>query len=345
MGAKPEVKICSRCVLPEAFPGIRMDKHGLCNICRDAPIGDKVAEHMTVLRGAMKEVILVASNSGAAYDCIVAFSGGKDSTYTLKLLTERYGLHCLAVMVDNGFVSAGAMINARVVTDALGVDMQVFRPAPNFMNTLYRTSATSTGLHANAAVKRASNMCSSCISLINNYMLKLAAQTNVPLIAGGYIGGQVPKDAAILSVDLGVFASMREASLKRFVEHIGPEAHKYFDLPHSKGTGSNRIITIINPMLTELVSEEEIVTEIGKLGWKRTTDTGPNSSNCMINDLGVAVHYSQYGFNPYIMEIAEQVRNGKMTREQGIERAFSIPERSAVEPLAAKIGLILQQID
>ena len=98
-------------------------------------------------------------------------------------------------------------------------------------------------------------------------------------------------------------------------------------------------------MLTELVSEEDIVEEIGKLGWKRTTDTGQNSSNCLINDLGVAVHYSKYGFYPYLMEIAEQVRNGTMTRKRGIEKAYSIPGKSAVEPLAAKIGLILKQSD
>ena len=35
----------------------------------------------------------------------VGDSGGKDSTYTLSLLRQRYNLRVLAVTFDNGFIS------------------------------------------------------------------------------------------------------------------------------------------------------------------------------------------------------------------------------------------------
>ena len=60
--------------------------------------------------------ILEASRGTGAYDAIVAFSGGKDSSYTLKLLVEDYGLNCLAVTIDNGFISEGAFKNCRTIT-------------------------------------------------------------------------------------------------------------------------------------------------------------------------------------------------------------------------------------
>ena len=40
--------------------------------------------------------------------CLLGFSGGKDSSYTLWQLRERYGLRVLAVTLDNGFISPGS---------------------------------------------------------------------------------------------------------------------------------------------------------------------------------------------------------------------------------------------
>ncbi len=29
------MKICTKCLLPDTFPGINFDAHGVCNFCRD----------------------------------------------------------------------------------------------------------------------------------------------------------------------------------------------------------------------------------------------------------------------------------------------------------------------
>ena len=67
-------------------------------------------------------------------------------------------------------------------------------------------------------------MCNSCINLINNHMVKLALEKSVPIIAGGYIGGQVPKDSVIMLMDLDVQARFRSESIKRYLRNFGPEA-------------------------------------------------------------------------------------------------------------------------
>ena len=48
-----------------------------------------------------------------SYDVLMAYSGGKDSTYTLLLLRRKYGLRVLALSFDNGFVSPGPWRTSR----------------------------------------------------------------------------------------------------------------------------------------------------------------------------------------------------------------------------------------
>ena len=100
-----------------------------------------------------------------------------------------------------------------------------------------------------------------------------------------------------------------------------------------------RRINIVNPMLAFGVSEEQIIEEISKLGWRKTVDTGSNSTNCLLNDLGIAVHYKQHQYNPYVNEIAEQVRTGLMTRVEALRKVGDIPDFSRVERQARAIGL------
>ena len=69
------MKICNNCILPETFPGIRFDENGVCNFCRE-------------FKGK------------GSYDCLMAYSGGKDSTYTLWILKKKYDLRILALTFD-----------------------------------------------------------------------------------------------------------------------------------------------------------------------------------------------------------------------------------------------------
>jgi len=338
MNEATDVQICARCVLPSTFPGIQFDAQGLCTLCHSAPTVAEFERTRKDLRGRLEQ-LFDATRGKADYDVIVAFSGGKDSSYTLMSLARHYGLKCLAVTIDNGFIAEQAQKNLRTVTSALGVDFMMFTPAPSFMQRMYRTSAT-TSVHSDAALTRASSMCNSCIGLINNYMVRLAIEKCVPLIAGGYIGGQVPKDSVIMQLDLDVQSRFRSLAVKRYLRHFGPDAQGYFGLSDDLvSAGRLRTLHIVNPMLGFDVSETQIINEISTLGWSRTTDTGSNSTNCLLNDLGIAVHYKQHGYNPYVNEIAEQVRAGLMARDEGLLKAGDIPEFAQVVRQARAIGL------
>jgi tRNA(Ile)-lysidine synthase TilS/MesJ len=329
--------------LPDTFPGISFNEHGLCNFCADTPAAPDLEKRRLQLKGELEQVIF--DHKGKTYyDCIVAFSGGKDSSYTLTHLVQTYGLNCLAVTIDNDFMAEQARLNCKTVTQALGVDHLIYTPAARFMNQMYVSSVTQKNVHSKAAIRRASGICNSCINLINTYMIKTALQNATFLIVGGYIGGQVPKDSAIMVINLQRKKQMDQIALKRYAAHFGEEAYRYFDLD-DRLYAQGDAITVINPMLTMNVSEEEIITHIKTLGWQAPRNTGKNSSNCLLNDLGIAIHQKQHGFHPYIFEISEQVRQGTMARATALEKVENARGFATLSWQVEKIGLDLAEIE
>jgi tRNA(Ile)-lysidine synthase TilS/MesJ len=319
--------------LPESFPGVTFDAAGECSLCQAAPSLADVEEACERSHRAM-EAAIEELRGGGRYECVVAYSGGKDSSYALKLLIERYHLRCLAVTVDNGFVSERARVNAAAVTGALGVDLLTFRPAPALMRSLYRESALRPELHPPAVARRGSHICASCIGVINREVMNVAIQNGTRLVAGGYVGGQVPPGSAVLRVDPAMLAIGGEVFRERALAVLGPEAARLFSvLPASEK------VALVNPLLGVRVPEEELIAALRPLGWVPTLDTGPSSTNCRLNELGILVHYRRYGFNPYVYEIAEQVRVGLLDRVTALARVRAIPEVVQVAEQAHEIGL------
>ena len=110
---KTGLRLCCRCVLPETFPGITFDDYGVCNHClRDKSSESEVASKKRIYRERLETLIEDTKGSAPTYDAIMAFSGGKDSSYTLKILRKRHNLRILAFTFDNHFVSRTHLLGA-----------------------------------------------------------------------------------------------------------------------------------------------------------------------------------------------------------------------------------------
>ena len=59
---------------------------------------------------------------------------------------------------------------------------------------------------------------------------------------------------------------------------------------------------------------------MAELNWEKPLDTDPNSTNCLLNAYANTVHEKKFGFNQYVFEVAKLVREGVMTREEGLSR-------------------------
>jgi N-acetyl sugar amidotransferase len=87
---------CSRCILPDTRPNLRLDADDVCNACRAHET--KRAIDWVARRAQLDEVVRTARTRGRSngYDCVIPVSGGKDSTWqTVKCL--ELGLKPLAV--------------------------------------------------------------------------------------------------------------------------------------------------------------------------------------------------------------------------------------------------------
>lgn len=112
------IRRCTKCLLPETFPYIHYDGQGVCNYCHSyKPKGLTVDK-----RPAFEEVLKKYRRNDGKQDCIVAYSGGRDSSYGLHLLVKEFGMTPLTFTYDWGLVTDLARRNIARMTGKLGVE-------------------------------------------------------------------------------------------------------------------------------------------------------------------------------------------------------------------------------
>jgi hypothetical protein len=108
---------CSKCVLPETFPFIHYDDQGVCNYCRHYRLKNQpkpLDELLDLLRPYRRD--------DGQPDCIVPFSGGRDSTFALHTIRTELGLNPIAFTYDWGMVTDLGRRNIARVCGKLGVE-------------------------------------------------------------------------------------------------------------------------------------------------------------------------------------------------------------------------------
>jgi hypothetical protein len=55
-----------------------------------------------------------------------------------------------------------------------------------------------------------------------------------------------------------------------------------------------------------------------------------NSTNCLLNSYANSIHIRDYGYNPYSLEIANLVREGFLSREEGLEKLAESGEETVI---------------
>jgi len=114
--ARNNMRRCSRCLLPNTMPFIAYDAEGVCNYCHNYQPWER--HHPSVL----KEKLDRARSKDGSPDCIVAFSGGRDSSYGLHLLKAEHGMTPLTFSYDWGMVTDLARRNQARMCGKLGIE-------------------------------------------------------------------------------------------------------------------------------------------------------------------------------------------------------------------------------
>ncbi len=110
------IRRCERCILPATMPFITFDHEGICNWCRS---------HQKIRYQGHKELEkLVAPHRSpnGKPDCIVAFSGGRDSSYGLHYVKTVLKMNPIAYTYDWGMVTDLGRRNQARLVGKLGVE-------------------------------------------------------------------------------------------------------------------------------------------------------------------------------------------------------------------------------
>jgi len=311
------MKFCTRCVLPETFPGITFDDEGVCSECRRTAPSERIAQQQARFRGKFESLVEKVRGTGQ-YDCLMSYSGGKDSTYTLKLLVQEYGLRVLAVTGDNGFIAPRAFENIRAVVEGLDIDHYMVKPRFGMLKRIF-TACVTESPYPVRALERASSICNSCIGIIKLINTKLAIEKQIPMTAYGWSPGQAPTASSVFKMSASMILQTQSAFVDAVKPIVGDGLRPYL-LDEAALDAAEVLPTNVSPLAFFDYDEDKIHEEIATLGWQPPQDTDANSSNCLLNSFANLVHMRQFRFHPYALELAGLVRRGLLDREEGIKR-------------------------
>jgi hypothetical protein len=111
-----KIKRCVRCILPETFPFITFNAQGVCNFCLHYKKLDFEGESQ------FKNLVDRYRSKTGGPDCLVPFSGGRDSSYVLHYLKKELGLNPLAFSYDWGMLTDLGRRNQARMCGKLGVE-------------------------------------------------------------------------------------------------------------------------------------------------------------------------------------------------------------------------------
>jgi N-acetyl sugar amidotransferase len=195
------MKKCIKCGLPETYETIEYDNAGVCNICQQQHFRQGSIDWSA--RKTMLEDLIEQHRGKNDYDCLVPFSGGTDSTFTLYHLVKEYKLKPLVVQFNHGFMRPGLLENNERTFKKLGVDVISFTPNWKVVKRLMLE-----------ALVRKGDFCWHCHTGIFSYPMHIALKFKVPLVFWGepsseYTAYYDYRDDAIEEVD--------ESRFNRFV--------------------------------------------------------------------------------------------------------------------------------
>ena len=166
------MRYCTKCILPDSHESILFDEKGVCNICRQASI--KHTQIDWASRKNMLEKIVSKYRGNGEYDCIVPFSGGKDSTFQLWYVVRELGLKPLVVRYNHwGYRPLVNENNLRTFKQ-LSVDVLEFTSKWDVVKKLMLKSLEQTG-----------DFCWHCHAGVFAHTMQIAVKFNIPLVIWG----------------------------------------------------------------------------------------------------------------------------------------------------------------
>lgn len=335
------MKVCKNCTLNDNIFSVHINDDGICNYCLRYDKNNNYisSEEYAKTETSLKEAFAAYSN--LPYQVVLAYSGGKDSTFTLYKLREKFNVSVLAVTFDNGFLTEQCRQNIEEATAYLGVDSVIVKPSFSKLARVFNL-AGSKEIYPKKSLERASSICTACIGIVKSVVYKEAMLRKIPFVCFGWTPGQVQVKAPVMRLDYRMMLANQEQILKPLVDDLGDEYKKYFIDPAWMEDHKEDTPCLAYPLALSNYNEDEIFDTIKSVGWKKPQDTDMNSTNCLLNSYANFVHVKEYGYNPYGLEIAGLVRAGFLSRDEGLKKLSVAGKDSVIDYVKNKLEKYLE---
>ena len=336
---KEDTAVCKRCVLPDTFPGVEIDKNGICQYCRtydsaqaEAPKDFKDENDLIKCLNKYKH--------GKKYDVLVPLSGGVDSSSALIDIVNKYGLKPLGFHNDHGYEDEIATNNCRKLCKALNVDLIIKQHDISFMKKLWR--------YTNKSNVKGLSTCFVCGGILYANAVELADRFEIPLIINGYSKGQ-----AMMMANKGTALEFWEEMLEHFqqdkkffaefLERQKPMSkQKVYLAREDLSADVNKDIILVIPFYVFKFNktDKEILKKKCReiFDWQPMKTSYPGrTTNCEMVWLNTYMDLKRMEYTMYHEEYAGLVRKGEISREQAMKDLEFNPPKSAIEKLTRDI--------
>ncbi len=113
---KHNLRRCTKCILPETMPFIRFNEQGVCNYCLNYKLRNKPKPKEELFK------LIEPYRRKEGLECVVPFSGGRDSCYSLHLIVKELKLRPVTYTYDWGMVTDLGRRNISKMCADLGVE-------------------------------------------------------------------------------------------------------------------------------------------------------------------------------------------------------------------------------
>ncbi len=315
------VRYCKTCLMPDTRPRITFDEEGICNACRTA------AERTEIDWDARRQKFLdlVEPHRGKGpYDCVVPWSGGKDSSAIAYRIKYEFGLNPLLVTFSP-LIPSEIGVHNREELLKLGFDHVMVRPNQFVARKLARRFFLERG---NPKVAWDAG--------VNAIPVQVAMRYNIPLIfyaehGESEYGGRVlnEKSRQIRDLTEVLEHQIGDHPLNWGDDEIAErdlEPYLYPDIEDVERVGIKALyFAYFFPWNVyenyELIrSKCDFRTAPG--GRSQGTFTDFDSLDDKIDDLYYHLQYIKFGFGRASRDASRQIYRGLMTREEGLDTAL-----------------------
>lgn len=314
-----EVKYCKKCTISNQRPRITFDKNGVCSACNFAEFKNKI--DWNAREQELIELCDRFRSKDGSWDVIVPCSGGKDGGFVAHQLKYKYGMHPLTVTWS-----------PLVPTEIGRKNLDAFIDKGGFDNILGKPNGIVNRKLTKLAFEYLGDPFQPFIYGQTNFPLTIAVKYGISLIMYGENGeveyGGDMKNAHKPTREI-------EDHNKHYFSNMGPEVWKDYGLTEAD----------LKPyMAPDFEKIKDNNTEIHFMSYYTKWDPQENYYYCAENT-GFSCNeersegtYSKYaslddkldGFHYYLSYIkfgigrttsdsAHEIRDGKITREEGIQ--------------------------